>query len=72
MFLKQYNLYLLRHRNLCLRVMLVEVSAAVNPGDSTSLHHMPHKVLRHVYSSMPGDMFVDFAHTQVSQLSLYL
>ena len=53
-------------RNLCLRVMLVEVSASVNAGDSTSLHHLPHTVLKHVYNSMPGAMFTDCAHTQVT------
>ena len=46
--------------------MLVELSEGANPGDSTALHNLPHTVLKHVYNSMPGSMFTDFAHTQVS------
>lgn len=46
--------------------MLIEVSESANINDSASLFHLPHTVLKNVYSTIPGEMFTDFAHTQVT------
>lgn len=46
--------------------MLVELQEAVNPGDTSSLFHLPHTVLKHIYNSMAGPMFTDFANTHVT------
>ena len=46
--------------------MLIELSSAATSTDTTSLQHVPYTVLKNIYNTMPGSMFTDFAHTQVT------
>lgn len=66
LFLYPTALEKFHHRNLCLRVMLVEVSEAPSGVDPSMLQNLPHTVLKHIYSTIPGRMFTDFAQTQVT------
>ena len=51
-------------RNLCLRVYFVELERGANLNET--LHDIPRRLLRNIYSNLPGELFSDHANTQVT------